>query len=106
MPVNRAAWQEKPGVRLSIREVPYPTNLALHEVLLKAHAWAINPADHIIQDSAEVSSIKYPLILGEDATGTVVSVGSEATARFKPSDRILAITTGVTKPEWAGSKST
>lgn len=102
MPVNRAAWQEKPGVRLSIREVPYPTNLAPHEVVLKAHAWAINPADHIVQDSAEVSFIKYPLILGEDATGTVVSVGSEAIARFKPSDRVLAFTTGVTKPEMGG----
>lgn len=44
------------------------------------------------------------MILGEDAAGTVVSVGSAAAARFKPNDRVLAVTTGAAlgKPEMGG----
>ena len=104
MPANRAAWQDKPGVKLSIRPTPYPSTLAQNELLIKPHAWAINPADHIVQDSEELSFIAYPLILGEDVAGKVVSVGSAATARFKPGDRILAVATGsgLGRPEMGG----
>ena len=104
MPANRAAWQNKPGVRLSIHSTFYPTLLAPNLILLKPHAWAINPADHIIQDSGDFSFIIYPLILGEDVAGNVVSVGSAATTRFKPNDRVLAVTTGAAlgKPEMGG----
>ena len=102
MPSNRAAWQDAPGVKLSIRPTPYPTALAPTQILLRVHAWAINPADHMIQDTAAVSFVTYPVILGEDIAGVVVSVGSAAAARFKPNDRVLAMTTGVTNPEMGG----
>ncbi|MCJ1372616.1 hypothetical protein MMC20_003841 [Loxospora ochrophaea] len=94
MPTNRAAWQDRPHVKLSIRPTPYPTTLAPTQILLKIHAWAINPADHLLQDSDEYIFITYPVILGEDVAGTVISVGSAAAARFKPDDRVLAVTIG------------
>lgn len=106
MPTNRAAWQDKAGTQLSIRDTPYPdpTSLSPTQILLKAHAWAINPCDIMIQDSDSLPFISYPLILGEDAAGTVFSAGTTASARFKPNDRILAMTlgSGVKKPEMGG----
>ncbi|KAL9132587.1 MAG: hypothetical protein Q9175_006241, partial [Cornicularia normoerica] len=87
---------------------PYPSTLAPNEVLLEPHAWATNPADYVIYNCGELSFITYPLILGEDAAGIVVSVRSATTARFKPGDPALAVTTGpaVGKPEmgWADSR--
>lgn len=57
----------------------------------------------MIQDSADLPFITYPLILGEDAAGTVVSVGSAAAFRFKSNDRVLAVTLGAMgKPEMGG----
>ena len=94
MPTNRAAWQDKAGVELAIRHTPYPTTLLPTQILFRPHAWAINPADTMIQDSDELPFISYPLILGEDAAGVVISVGSAAAARFKPNDRVLVATVG------------
>ena len=102
MPSNRAAWQDEPGVKLSIRPPPYPTILSPTQILLRVHAWAITPADHMTQDTAAVSFITYPLILGENIAGVVVSIGSAAAARFKPNDRVLSMTSGVTNPEMGG----
>ncbi len=104
MPTNRAAWQDKPGIKLLIRPAPYPNDLTPNQILLQLHAWAINPADHFIQDCDAISFIKYPLILGEDAAGTIVSVGTASATRFKPNDRILAVTTGsaLGRPEMGG----
>ncbi|KAL8700768.1 MAG: hypothetical protein Q9201_005268 [Fulgogasparrea decipioides] len=96
MATNRAAWQDEPGVRLQIRPTPYLSILSPTQILVKSRAWAINPADHFIQDTAEVSFITYPVILGEDIAGTVVSVGSAAAARFKTDDRVLAVALGST----------
>ncbi|KAL8734268.1 MAG: hypothetical protein Q9181_003259 [Wetmoreana brouardii] len=96
MATNRAAWQDKPGVRLQIRSTPYSSTLSPTQILVKSRAWAINPADPFIQDTAGVSFIIYPVILGEDTAGTVVSVGSAAAARFKHDDRVLAVATGST----------
>jgi NADPH:quinone reductase and related Zn-dependent oxidoreductases len=46
----------------------------------------------MIQDTA-LPFIKYPVILGEDISGTVVSTGSAVT-RFKANDRVLAFAQG------------
>ena len=58
----------------------------------------------MIQDSDFIPFIKYPVILGEDAAGTVISAGTAASARFKPNDRVLAMTlgSGVGKSEMGG----
>ncbi|KAJ5309478.1 uncharacterized protein N7443_001939 [Penicillium atrosanguineum] len=92
MPTNHAAWQDSPGTTLTIRPTPYPTTLSPTQLLIQPSAWAINPCDHMLQDTA-LPFIKYPLILGEDISGTVISTGTAVT-RFKASDRVLAFAQG------------
>ncbi|GLI78501.1 hypothetical protein PoHVEF18_006819 [Penicillium ochrochloron] len=96
MPSNRAAWQDAVGIPLSIRQTPYQTNLTPTQILIKPQAWAINPADHILQDLS-LPFVKYPVILGEDIAGTIEAVGSEASAQFQVHDRVLAFAQGATR---------
>lgn len=98
--MNRSLWQDEAGVPGVIRETPIPSQIADEEIVVKVHAWAMNPADAMVQDIA-LPFIKYPLILGEDITGTVESVGSAAATKFQPGDRILGLALGaaVAKPE-------
>lgn len=96
MPKNHAAWQDQVGVPLSIRPTPYQTDLTPTQILVKPHAWAINPADHILQDNS-LPFVKYPVILGEDIAGTIEAVGSEASTRFQIHDRVLAFAQGATR---------
>lgn len=96
MPDNRAAWQDEVGIPLSIRPTPYQTDLSPTQILVKPHAWAINPADHFLQDIS-LPFVKYPVILGEDIAGTVEAVGSEASTHFQTHDRVLAFAQGATR---------
>ncbi|KAA8645830.1 hypothetical protein EYZ11_010710 [Aspergillus tanneri] len=98
--LNRSLWQEQAGVPGVLREGSIPSNIADDEILVKVHAWAMNPADAMVQD-VPLPFIKYPLIMGEDVAGTVKSVGSAARARFQPGDRVLGLALGaaVAKPE-------
>ncbi|EAU34596.1 conserved hypothetical protein [Aspergillus terreus NIH2624] len=100
MAVNRSLWQDEAGIAGVIRETAIPTTVASNEILVKVNAWAMNPADAMVQDVA-LPFIKYPLILGEDIAGTVEKVGSEATGKFKVGDRVLGLALGaaVFKPE-------
>ncbi|CAL5872923.1 uncharacterized protein PFLUO_LOCUS7192 [Penicillium psychrofluorescens] len=95
MPTNRAAWQDEAGIKLSIRSTAYETEVAANQILVKVQAWAINPCDHMLQDVA-LPFVKYPVILGEDIAGTVVSTGSSAATRFRPDDCVLAFAKGTT----------
>lgn len=97
--VNRSVWQEKAGVLGDIREAPLP-KISDDQILVKAHAWALNPADHMVQD-IPLPFITYPLILGEDVAGTVEQVGSKASSKFKVGDRVVGLALGaaVSKPE-------
>ena len=103
MPTNHSFWQDKAGVPGEVRESPAPTTVADHEILLKVQAWAINPADHMVQD-IPLPFITYPLILGEDVAGTVEIVGSTAASKFQKGDRIvgLALGSSTMKPEQGG----
>lgn len=92
MPSNRAAWQNEVGEKLDVRSAPY-TSPKEGEIVVKAHAWAINPADWALQSSKLFDWLKYPLILGCDIAGEVAEVGSDVT-RFKEGDRVLAMTIG------------
>ncbi|KAK9484580.1 hypothetical protein V1527DRAFT_483835 [Lipomyces starkeyi] len=96
-------WQDKAGVPGAIRESPVPSKVADGELVLKVHAWAVNPADAVVQD-IPLPFITYPLILGEDVAGTIEVVGSAAASKFKVGDRILAMALGavVMKPEQGG----
>ncbi len=92
-PVNRAVWQDTFGVPGVIRESSLPTNdeLGDRKVLVKVHAWAINPCDYMLQDR---NMVKYPVILGCDVAGTVEAVapGSTAASRFRVGDRVFGFT--------------
>jgi NADPH:quinone reductase-like Zn-dependent oxidoreductase len=91
---NRALWQDTFGVPGVVRESPLPTNddLGDHKVLVKVHAWAINPCDYMLQDRNMGSS--YPIILGCDVAGTVEAVvpGSTAASQFRVGDRVFGFT--------------
>lgn len=95
MAQNRAAWQDQPGTLLALRQTPYPTALAPGQLLIKVYAWAINPCDQLLQDTS-LPFVKYPVILGEDIAGTIVSIGANISA-YKLNDRILAFAQGATK---------
>ncbi|CAI7625232.1 unnamed protein product [Penicillium glandicola] len=71
--MNRSLWQDEAGVPGVIRESPIPSQIADEEIVVKVHAWAMNPADAMVQD-IPLPFITYPLILGEDITGTVESI--------------------------------
>lgn len=86
--VNRSVWQDKDGIPGVIRESPIPSELQDREVLVKVHAWAINPCDAMLQDKS-LPFIKYPVILGQDVAGTVENVGSIAANKFKKGDRVF-----------------
>jgi NADPH:quinone reductase-like Zn-dependent oxidoreductase len=64
-----------------------------HQMIVKNHAAAFNPADAIVQ-TAGVLITNYPAILGEDLAGEVVSVGPDVT-RFKVGDRIVAMASDI-----------
>ncbi|CAI7644692.1 unnamed protein product [Penicillium viridicatum] len=98
--MNRSLWQDEAGVLGVVRESPIPSQIADEQIVVKVHVWAVNPADAVVQD-IPLPFIKYPLILGEDVAGTVESVGSAATAKFQPGDRVLGLALGaaVAKPE-------
>ena len=100
---NRTVWQDKPGVPGIIRESPVPSEIAENELVVQVHAWALNPADVMIQDTP-LPFITYPVVLGEDIAGTVETVGTAAASRFKAGDRILGFArgAGIGKPEQGG----
>ena len=87
----------------AVRESPVPSRIADGELIVKVHAWAVNPADYMVQDMP-LPFITYPLILGEDVAGTVKAVGSAAASKFRVGDRILGLALGavVMKPEQGG----
>ncbi|KAJ6101933.1 Polyketide synthase enoylreductase [Penicillium sp. IBT 16267x] len=94
MPSNHAAWQLKCHTPLEIKKTPYQEALTPTQVLIKVHAWAINPADHILQDT-EMAFVSYPVILGEDIAGTIVALGNAT--RFAVNDRVIGFAQGATK---------
>jgi NADPH:quinone reductase-like Zn-dependent oxidoreductase len=93
VPINRALWQDTFGVPGVIRENTLPSNdeLGDHKLLVKVHAWAINPCDYMLQDR---DLVKYPVILGCDVAGTVEAVlpGSTAASQFSRGDHVFGFT--------------
>lgn len=70
MSKNHSFWQDKAGEPGIIRESAIAYNhIEPHQLVVKVHAWAMNPADHMIQDTP-LDFITYPLVLGEDIAGT------------------------------------
>lgn len=83
----KAVHLDKPKTPFKVTTLNTP-NPSATEVLIKLSALAINPVDWKVQDSGMFLDT-YPAILGEDLSGTIVSVGSSVT-RFQAGDRVLA----------------
>ncbi|KAL2847751.1 putative zinc-binding alcohol dehydrogenase domain-containing protein cipB [Aspergillus pseudoustus] len=94
-PTNQAAWLDKAGSPLDVRDAPMPYP-GPGEIVVKNAAIAINPLDTHMQD-AGVFVQQWPAILGCDIAGEVYEVG-EGVTRFKKSDRVtghaINLTTG------------
>ena len=76
---------------LAYEDVPMPRPSA-GEVLVKVIATSINPVDWKLRrgDLKDVMKLKFPVILGRDIAGEVVSVG-EGVMRLKPGERVLGM---------------
>jgi NADPH:quinone reductase-like Zn-dependent oxidoreductase len=78
-----------------IREQTLPSSEDLDDrgVLIKVHAWAMNPCDAILQ-TTPLPFVKYPVILGQDVAGTVEAVKPDSTAasKFQVGDRVFGFT--------------
>jgi NADPH:quinone reductase-like Zn-dependent oxidoreductase len=94
VPINAAAWATGMNQPISVKSAPYTRPLA-HEVVIKNHAVAINPADWIkLGNSMMFQWIKYPFVFGYDTSGEVAEIGSSVT-RFKVGDRVVGHACGM-----------
>lgn len=91
-PSNKAAWVDSLKENVHVREAPYNPPKE-NEIVVKAHAWAINPVDWILQSQVIFDWLKFPVILGNDIAGEVIEVGS-AVRKFKKFDRVMALAEG------------
>ena len=90
---NRAAiLTEAKAHPVKVDDFPMP-EAGPHQMIVKNHAVAFNPADAAIQ-TAGVLIQQFPAILGEDLAGEIVSVGPDVT-RFKVGDRVVAMAADV-----------
>jgi alcohol dehydrogenase len=76
--------------RLRAGEMPDP-QVGENDVLVQVHAAGLNPIDFKIRngDFKLILPHRFPLILGSEAAGVVVRVGSRV-RRFKPGDEVYA----------------
>lgn len=94
---NKAAYLPGAGQTLEVRDAPY-TQPKENEILVKAHAVAINPLDSVVQKQGSLIArwLKYPFILGTDVAGEVVEVGSKVKS-VQIGDRVLGHAIGFEK---------
>lgn len=78
------------GAALRFGETPEP-KLGETDVMVQIHAASVNVLDAKIRDGEFKLILPYrlPLILGNDAAGIVIGVGSKV-SRFKPGDEVYA----------------
>ena len=82
-----AATIQSPKSRHAIIERSLTEDIRPDEVGIKITATAVNPVDWKMRDH-DAFITKYPAILGSDAAGTIVAVGSNVT-RFSVGDRVF-----------------
>ena len=87
MATNKAAYLDKQGARLEVRDAPMPKP-GPDEVVIQNKAVAVNPVDWKMQDwGLFVKS--YPTVLGTDVSGDIAEVGDNV-KNFKKGARVLA----------------
>ncbi|KAH6677491.1 oxidoreductase [Halenospora varia] len=89
---NTAAFILSLGQPLHIAPLPSPIP-GPDELLIQNHALALNPIDNLRQ-SYGIFNNSYPVILGNDLAGIIISVGSDVT-NFQPGQRVLAHALGL-----------
>ncbi|KAL3429578.1 chaperonin 10-like protein [Aspergillus tetrazonus] len=92
-PSNRAAWiTAEKAHPLEVKEAPYISPKE-NEIVIHNCAIALNPVDYARQllGARLFPWTTYPAIYGTDVAGEVVEVGSGATSRFKPGDRVVGL---------------
>jgi len=87
MAQNQAAYLDKTGSPLRVASAPMPEPEA-NDLVIRNGSIAINPVDWKIQDLGFYVQ-NWPVVLGSDVAGEVVSVGSEV-KDFKKGDRVAA----------------
>jgi len=104
--VNAAAWLPALHEPLEVKDASY-TRPAEGQVVVRAHAVAVNPLDWIIQDAANLIYrwLDFPTVLGCDVAGELVEVGPGVT-RLKVGDRVLAHAVGSDKDVKSAAEGT
>ncbi len=62
--------------------------LGSNDILVQVHAVALNARDKLIVDGVYNPDLRFPMVQGSDAVGTVLGVGKSVT-RVQPGDRVL-----------------
>lgn len=89
-----------PGGGLEVRERPDPTP-GTGQIVVAVHAAGLNAADLLQRAGLYPAPPGYPVdIPGMEFAGEVVECGADAT-RFKPGDRVMAVTGGGAQAELA-----
>jgi NADPH:quinone reductase-like Zn-dependent oxidoreductase len=73
---------------LQVQDVPPPPQPQSDQVLVKVRAVALNRLDLFVVDGLPGITLKFPHIVGSDASGVVEAVGS-GVAGFKPGQRVM-----------------
>jgi NADPH:quinone reductase-like Zn-dependent oxidoreductase len=104
MTQNTALWLPAKRAPLKVGPAPYTAPVA-NEIVVRAHAVAVNPIDRLIQPIGNLIApwLRYPVVLGSDIAGEVVEVGSGVT-RFRTGDRVLAHAISLDKPHGEAAK--
>jgi 2-desacetyl-2-hydroxyethyl bacteriochlorophyllide A dehydrogenase len=88
----KALVKERPGPGLTLLDMPKPEIKRPDDVLFKVEYCAVCVGEVKVYDwnewAANDKSLQLPTVLGHEASGVVVEVGSQVTA-FKPGDRIV-----------------
>ncbi|KAF8858174.1 GroES-like protein [Acephala macrosclerotiorum] len=89
MPTNKAAYLITNGQPLEVKVAPY-TSPSPSQIVIRAHAVAINPVDWGTQAMGHIIFpwLKLPTIIGSDVSGEVVEIGADV-KKFQIGDRIV-----------------
>lgn len=86
VPQNKAAFLDKPGAPLVVRDAPFP-KAGPGEIVIRNAAIAINPIGWHMTDSGNFIK-QWPAVVGCDVAGEVYETGSDVHI-FKTSDRVI-----------------
>lgn len=93
--MSKAAFLQSTKTPFQVLPTPIWDLTSPNEILIRAHAVAINPVDKMLQYNPAFIPMTYPAVLGQDVAGEVVAVGDTASSRFKVGDRVIGHCLGI-----------